>query len=229
MSITVYWTCFDEEWLRAKPPIPIYNNFVKMGGVRESALNFCGATKKYISQLYGISSLYDYTFTINNGVVNSTNYDQNFFDTHVNIRSEDHKLFSFLQRMIFFTEEKSLNMSAGISPFLENNNISKECITIPGTFDIGNWFRAVDFAFYLKDNINSFKIEEGDVYQYISFNTDEKIVFKQFIPTEKIVKFASYSTGSARSRRNKNRPLEKYYEIFKHKKHILNEIKNNLI
>ena len=131
--------------------------------------------------------------------------------------------------MIFFTEEKTLNMSAGIFPFLENNNITKNCIVVPGTLDIGKWFRPSDFAFYLKSNHNNFKIEEDEIYQYIKFHTDEKIIFKQFQINEKLNKYLLDITSAKEFRKVKNRSLENYYSMLKHKKYIIKEIKNNLI
>lgn len=229
MTITVYWSCFEEEWLRAKEPVPIYNSFIKMPGVNESGLQFCGGTKKYLSKFYGIKSLYDYDFDITDTGVSSSKYDQEFFDRHLRIRSEKDKLFSFSQNLIFFTEEKSLEVSLGIAPFFEKNNIQERCITIPGTLDIGKWFRAVDFAFYLNDNFNSFKIEEDEIYQYMYFNTDKKINFKQFVPSQKLMEFSNSSAKALRNRKMKNRPLENYYGMLRSKKHIIKEIKENLI
>jgi hypothetical protein len=225
----VYWSCFEKEWLRAKEPVSIYNNFIKRDGINESGLQFCGGSKKYISKLYGIKSLYDYDFELTENGVASDKYNQEFFDEHVQIRSEKDKLFSFSQSTIFFTEEKSLEMSVGILPFLEDNNIHERCITIPGTLDIGKWFRSIDFAFYLKRNHTSFKVEENEIYQYIYFNTDKKITFKQFMPTQKLNEFSTNSARALLNRKKKNRPLENYYDMLKYKKHIIKEIKNNLI
>ena len=100
----VYWSCFEKEWLRAKEPVSTYNNFIKRDGINESGLQFCGGSKKYISKLYGIKSLYDYDFELTENGVASDKYNQEFFDEHVQIRSEKDKLFSFSQSTIFFTE-----------------------------------------------------------------------------------------------------------------------------
>ena len=120
-------------------------------------------------------------------------------------------------------------MSAGIFPFLEDNNITKTCITIPGTLDIGKWFRSTDFAFYLKNNINEFEIEEKEIYQYIKFNTENKIIFKQFFVSEKIKTYLFDIINSKEYRNLKNRSLEEYYLMLRHKKNIIKEIKNNLL
>jgi hypothetical protein len=119
-------------------------------------------------------------------------------------------------------------MSAGIFPFLENNNITNKCITIPGTFDIGKWFRLTDFAFFLK-NSEVFEIEENEIYQYIQFHSDDKIIFKQFKINEQLNKYLFDITSAKEFRKIKIRSLQNYYLMLKHKKHIIKEIKNNLI
>ena len=233
MSITIYWACHDESWLRAKAPESVYKKFVKNPKNQKNEVVLCPATKDYMKNIFSINSLFSYDFRIdplsndNNAFTNT--YDQNFFDNHVLVRSKEDRLFSFFQRFCFFTEEKSLLMSAGILPFLENNNITKRCNIIPGTFDIGKWFRIVEFAFYLKEDYDEFKIEEDEIFQYIKFHTEEKIIFKQFKVTPEILSFLFDSENAKISRRFKLRPLEEYYSMVKHKKNIINKIKNNLI
>jgi hypothetical protein len=120
-------------------------------------------------------------------------------------------------------------MSCGIFPFLENNNITERCNVIPGTFDIGKWFRHIEFPFYLKEEYDEFKIEEDEIFQYIKFDTKEKIIFKQFKVTPQIQQFSSDNTNAKEFRKAKLRELDNYYSMVKHKKHIINEIKNNLL
>lgn len=233
MSIIIYWACNDESWLRAKAPEPVYKDFVKNPQNQKNNIVMCPATKDYMKNTFSINSLFSYDFKIgslsNNNEIFTNTYDQKFFDNHVLVRSKEDKLFSFLQRFCFFTEEKSLLMSAGILPFLEDNNITKRCTIIPGTFDIGKWFRQVEFAFYLKKDYDEFIIEENEIFQYIKFHTEEKIIFKQFKITSEIKNFLFDSENARMSRKLKLRPLEDYYLMVKNKKYIINEIKNNLV
>ena len=229
MSINIYWACNEKEWLRAKQPEPIYSSFIKNIKDQNSKLQLCPSVKKYMNNTFSIKSIYDYSFQINeNENIFSNVYDQNFFDTHIQIRSIKDKLFSFKQQFLFFTDEESLLMSAGIFPFLENNNITKKCIPIPGEVDIGKWFRQMDFAFYLK-NTNSFEIEENEIYQYVKFDTDKKINFKQFKITKKLNDYLLDVENAKISRKIKNRSLKEYYLMLKHKKYIIEEIKKNLL
>lgn len=233
MSITVYWGCFEEEWLRAKSPNLIYKDFVQDYKNQKNFVSFCPSVKDYMKNIFSINSLYSYDFKIkpllDDYEVVTNIYDQGFFNDHVIIRSKEDKLFSFMQRFCFFTEEKSLLMSAGIFPFLEDNNITKRCVVIPGSFDIGKWFRRLDFAFYLKKEYDEFKIEENEIYQYIKFHTNEKIIFKQFNMTPIFKKFFDDFECAKENRPLMLRQLKNYYSMVKHKKYIIKEIKNNLL
>ncbi len=233
MSITVYWACEDESWLRAKTPESVYKTFCKDLKNKKNDLILCPATKDYMSNVFSLKSLFDYKFILGSdeqvNEVFADRYDQNFFNSHVWVRSRENRLFSFFQKFVFFTEEKTLLMSGGIFPFLEDNNITKRCIVVPGTFDIGKWFRPLDFAFYLKEEYNEFKIEENDIFQYIKFHTDEKIIFKQFRIDPNIKQFFIDSDSARRFRETKLRDLKDYYSMVKHKKHLINSIKENLL
>ena len=231
MSITVYWACLEEEWLRAKGPEPIYKKFLKNIEDKDTTIELCPSIKEYMKNIFSLKSIYEYYFEIinNENKVSSNLYDQKFFNKHVIVRSEKEKLFSFSQQFVFFTEENSLKMSAGMLPFLEDNEITKRCMPIPGIFDIGRWFRPTEFAFYLKNSYNRFEIKEEDIFQYIKFYTEEKIIFKQFYVNEKIMKYAGEGAKAKDYRINKSRQLQSYYLMLKHKKNIIKEIKNNLI
>lgn len=228
-DVTVYWACLNNEWLRAKEPINMYKSFSRNDSSIKTSLNMCPGFKDYMNNYFGLQSIYDYQFIIKDGKLFSQDYNEKFFNEAVSIRSLENKVFSFHQSFIFFTEEKSLEMSCGIQPFLEDGNINERCIVVPGMLDIGKWFRAIDFAFILKNNFNEFKIKEGEIFQYIKFNTNKKIKFKQFGMSAKL-DFYTESIASAKdNRRPKIRQMSEYYKIFNSKKSILEEIKNNLV
>lgn len=232
MSITIYWACTEDEWFRAKEPESVYKNFAENVKNNGTSMHMCPATRDYMKNTFSIKSIYDYEFNIlkdGGGQVLSNIYDQNFFNKHVTVRSLNDKLFSFSQNFIFFTEEKSLLMSASITPYMEDNNITKKCINIPGTIDIGRWFRSLDFAFFLKNEYDNFKINEEEIFQYIKFHTDEKIIFKQFRANKKINEYLEDTSNARQSRILKPRTLNDYYKTFNNKKNVIKEIKNNLL
>lgn len=227
MSINVYWTCLDADWVGLKHPDNVIQTFNKFNLKKSevSKLNQCPALLNELKNVYNIYSIYDYEFSVSNNEVYSLKFDQEFFNNHVNLRSVEQKMFSYYQGFIFFTDEDSLEMSL-IPPYLEDNNINKNCIVIPGKFDIGKWFRVVDYAFYLKRDSNTFKVDQNEVMYYLKFNTNESINLKQFFASDKIKQYAD--SCSKLSRRTSLRTLENYYNQFRFKKLILKEIKNNL-
>lgn len=231
MTITVYWACYEPEWMRAKEPEPVYQNFSRDKKNLDTQISLCPSVKDYMSNTFLMKSIYDYEFEVREGMDGAwTNtYNQEFYDNHVMVRSRENKLFSFLQKTIFFTEEDSLMMSGGIFPYLEDNNITQNCITIPGKFDIGKWFRMMDFAFFLRDGHDKFIIKSDEVYQYVHFDTNEKIVFKQFRMNETLHSYAKDILRSKDFKAKKVTALKDHYSLMKHKKSIIKEIKNNII
>jgi hypothetical protein len=232
MTITVYWSSLDKEWIRATDPEPISRIFFnkKRSDIRNVLNNTaqCPAIKDAFHNIFALRSIYDYEFSIRDNSVVSESYNQDFFDSHVVVRDMEQRFFSFLQKRIFFTDSESLKMTPYIHPFMEDNDVARATFSIPGTIDIGKWFRSTEFPFFLRDGFDSFKINLNDVYTYVKFDTQEKIVFKRFIPTEKILFYAeSASTSSDFISHGKN-TLSNYYGMLKFKKNILKEIKNNL-
>ncbi len=228
MAINVYWACVEDEWLRSKGPVSIYKKVFSQNVIKNTETKFCPAVKDYFHNVYGLNSLYSYNLRCNftDNTVTADMHGENFFKNHVMIRSMPDKLFSFIQRYSFFTENKSLLMSLE-HPFFEQNEVTKRSIVIPGTYDIGKWFRVIDFAFHIKDDYDEFKINEDDIFYYIRFHTTEKINFVQYKFTEKL---RNYHKDSELSK--DNCPMKKlnfFYDIFKNKKRILTEIKENVI
>ena len=236
MSVNVYWTCLDTNWVGLKHPDSVIQTLNRSNlkkseeqgtkpGSGISNMNYCPALQNELKNTYNIYSIYNYEFTASNNEVYSLNYTQEFFNDHVNLRSVEQKLFSYYQGFIFFTDDDSLEMSL-MPPYLEDNNINKNCIVIPGKFDIGKWFRIIDYAFFLKRDSNTFKVEQNEVMYYLKFNTNESINLKQFFASDKIKQYAE--SCSKLSKTASLRTLQNYYNQFRFKKLILKEIKNNL-
>jgi hypothetical protein len=228
----VYWANLEKEWVLAEEPISISKKFYENSRLDRknplTAMGSCPAFNNNIKNLYGIKSIYDYSFSISeNGKITSNVYNQDFFDSHVVVRSIEEKMFSFHQKNIFFTNEKSLPVTFYEFPVYEDNNITQRCKPVSGVYDIGKWFRPTEFAFFLNKNCNTFVIEKDEIYMYIKFHTNKKIKFQQFRATELIKEYVD--DGFIINGWLKNGQLENYYKHFKNKKLILKEIKNNLL
>jgi hypothetical protein len=229
-TINIYWSCLESEWMRAESPLPILSEFIKNNKSSIAKMTLCPAFHKEHYNLFGIKSIYDYEFTVDfeNKEVTTTNYDQEFYNRHVIVRSMEERIFSFSQEFIFFTDEPSLKVSGDLFPHLENNNITERCVVYPGQFDIGKWYRPIEFGFKLKEPYNTFKIEAGEIFQYIRIHTDKKIKFIQFRETPKLNQILKDITN-IRNNKKGIFSLDYYYEKFKMKKMIMKEIKENII
>jgi hypothetical protein len=234
MSINVYWTILEDEWMSAKKPESLAKNFYERRlheshGLR--SFQKCPFTVDHLLNRFCLFSLYDYSFKINTETkeVNSQLYDQDFFENHVVIRSAEQKLFSFTQKYVFFTEEKSLPASFPEFPYLENNNITQRCMPFVGTIDIGRYFRAIDFAFFLKEPYNEFIIEQDEIFGYVKFHTDKKINLKQFYPSDSFKSYAKDVKSVTSGKNGKFSSTDFFYNNFKLKNKIIKDIKNNLL
>ena len=225
--IDIYWACFEDEWLRATEPVNIKKLHFSTEEFKDANVSFCPATRDFLHNYYGLKSIYTYDIFFEDDQLWSKHYDQTFFNNHVFRRGK--KSASFVMKYIFFTEEESLVMSME-QPFLEDNVINDTCILFPGQFDIGKWFRNVEFAFRLKKKNNQFSIKEDDIYSYIKFHTNEDIKFIQFRINGEI-KSLIYDVLHAKNNQLKNqyRSLEFRYESFSTKELILREIKKNIL
>jgi len=233
MSINVYWTCLEEEWMRAEQPISVskqyYNKFPPNNKNDLSAINRCPAVNDYMKNLYSVKSLYKYEFYIEDGAIKTKYYTEKFFDDHVVIRSLENKMFSFTQKYIFFTDSDSLEMSLYETPIFENNNITKNCHLIPGKFDIGKWYINTEFPFHLKSDSNNFIVDFNEIIYYIRFHSDKKINFIQYRMNNQLHQYLdetrafSINTGKVRY------SMTNFYKGFKLKKLIISEIKKNIV
>jgi hypothetical protein len=229
---TIYWTSLEDEWIRAEDPVSISSKYFPdntnlLDGV--SGVSSCPAVKDYMKGLFGLRSMYDYSFEIReDGMLYSEVYDQNFFNKHVLVRDQDKRFFSFQQEFIFFSDTPGTKMVGLLPPFLEDNYTSKFCSPIVGEFDIGTWFRPLDFAFYLRSDVNQFRIDHGEIYSYLHFDSGERLNFKKFYPSDTIRELA---TAHAAANKNKTTPfsMEKYYDVAIDPEVILREIRRALV
>lgn len=229
MSINVYWASNEKEWQMATPPEAVSKRFYSLKKYQSdsplASLNHCPAFNDSLKNIYTMKSLYNYHFYVGPTEVTTDFGNQEFFDEHVLVRAPELRMFSFLNKYIFFTDADSLEATFYQYPFFEDNNITKRCVPIPGKFNIAKWYRNTEFAFYLKDGFNEFKIEQDEVYGYVQFHTKEKINFIQYRMTETLTKYAR--DGFALNSRMGS--MENYYKNFKLKKFILKEIKDNIL
>ena len=252
-EIIIYWgvdTSYTPEGLRIDPPVPILNKLFKdripEGPVGpEVNYNKCPALHDELTNVYGMKSVYDYSFEVDleSGRISTYGpqeiaaaFDEEFFNTHVDVRSLKGNLFSFAETLVFFTETPSL-MMAQLPAFMEDNNIVKNTICIPGQFDIGKYFRFLEYAWHFRKGCNKIEFSRKEISYYIKFYTKEKIKFQRFMFTPELhtlsetMKNAKFRKKSDTLSKLKSNALEYYYNIFdkyNFKNKMLKIIKGNL-
>lgn len=137
---------------------------------------------------------------------------------------------SFNQSLIYFCEEE-LIMEI-MPPYLHNAETSSYGNVITGEFDISKWFRPVWPEYLLWENVKKFSCKEGEPSMYIKFQTNKKIVFKEFRSTNIIHSIAQACISLSSVIRGRNEGLEGRYNRFvtrSLKSAVANEIKKNLL
>jgi len=228
--MNVYWTIDHKEAigaLRVQTPEPVLKN----KGLAEMEYHACPAFRDYYHNVYGIKSLYTYSLEIDGNNCKADMYNQEFFDSNVNVRSTEQKLFSVKQRVSFITDSPSLKMSQE-HPYFEDNKFTSTSYVIPGTMDIGKYYRRLDFAFHIKEGHSKCAFDEGDIIYYLRFHTPEKLHFKQYFMTDKLREYHDMVDDIKEFSTSSPRPLSFFYGIskkYKLKSRILKEIKENLV
>jgi hypothetical protein len=229
MSINVYWASLEKDWKLASQPTSVYNkikesNFIDKENMM-TRVDWCPAVKESLKNTYEMKSLYNCSFSVDSKSLYVTEKNLDIFNKHFVVRSFEKRMFSFLNKYIFFTDSKSLNVTFYQNPFLEKHNIKNNHTFLTGKFDIGKWFRNTEFMFILNDN--DFEIKYGQCYSYMTFHTDEEINFIQFEFNDSLSKYLD--DNEKYTKKVKSNILTDYYKIFKNKKNIINEIKKQTV
>jgi hypothetical protein len=130
---------------------------------------------------------------------------------------------------VFFTEDDSLEMSLSAPYFSKAPHLQYGAI-VPGSFDVGKWFRQLGLEFNLWEGTTDLIFEEGEPLAYVNFNTTKKVNLIRFDLTNKLKDIKQVTRTS--STWQPKRTLVQRYDLFKRsrlKDIILKEIKNNLV
>lgn len=244
MTIKVYWSTTPEfvANLRAQEPESVLKREIlkkkardasvkHQKGERNSEYEKCPAYQDVLRNIYSINSAYDFDFYVENDKIKSKNYTAEQIGQRIDIRSADNRLFGINHEYILFTEESSLKVNI-LPAFMESEGFAKENVVIPGTIDIGKWFRPLDCAWHFtKYSGDSFSIKQGDPLYYLQFETEDKIEFVQFDMTQDLTRYMGYVLNS-KFFKTKLYRLEDYYNMFtknKLKNKIVSEIKKNIL
>jgi hypothetical protein len=126
--------------------------------------------------------------------------------------------------------DESLEVSF-TSPFFHKVEYMKNASTIPGNFDIGQWYRPYSLEFQTWSNKGSISFIEDEPMFYVEFKTDRPIVLKRYQQTELLTKYSNTSLDNIRMF-GLGQTLKSRYDRFKSigmREKILTEINKNII
>jgi len=234
-TVTVYWG-FDAihknvSQYKFEQPSRIKLDIDNIASNRNSVFAKCPAYQNVLNNTFCIKSKFDFTLGIENGktVVKHPYTNDNFVTEFTTTRAIEVKLFGIICPYIFYCDEP-LDMTLTGAHFNQNEFINNTMV-LPGEFNINNWVRPIEIAFFMKNNVSEVKINDNDVLAYVNFNTSKKIIFKRFRITEDInntirefIRLRAYSKDFHNLEYFYN-----YFKINKMNKYIKNMIKENLV
>lgn len=242
-EVTVYWAPENTwelpelgEWNMLYPePVTLFSELTKLRTPDAGTRTYfsCPAAGDMMRNSYvfknTIPSEYEYDFTGENRVVTPVLPTYMNWEIRRNPTITTGPLINFMMHWSFFAEEPL--QASFTPPMLHKPGYTKYGTIIPGTFDIGQWFRPYTFEAQMWEQKGKFIINEDEPIFYTEFLTDKKVNLKRFKMNATLASYQEHCSTSGRLW-GLGTPLEKRYQRFKESKMrelILKEIKNNLI
>jgi hypothetical protein len=128
----------------------------------------------------------------------------------------------------YFFSEEEIDMTLS-SPFFSYSPYMQYASIVPGSINIGSWFRPINLEFNLWEQ-NRLVIEENEPIAYFNFNSQNQIILKRFKMNNNLTKISN--TCSSGGTWEKRVSLKKRYQRFKlsqTKRYVLQEIKKQII
>jgi len=230
---TVYWSKYNvysmdsNDFLLDLEPKQLYKKAKSIFDAENKSADWldCPSCIDLLSNTYSINSPVDLSFSMktDNTVYSEKPHSMNM----VNFRkfNKDYSVMDFLFTLHLFSEE---NLEVSVTPTFFNSD--KNYFLIPGKFNISKWFRPINPSFMFLNSEYDVNIKNGDPIMNLSFNTDEKIIFKEFYFTETLKEITKESVGHKQfSKRNSLNSLYFKFQNQKVNKVVLKEIKRSLV
>jgi hypothetical protein len=239
--INVYWAIpnqenNDQDWSFLYPkPKTLFSELIKERKDPKNLDSFlvCPAVghkfKKTLVFNNAINSSYEFGRYDNGFYINPTS-DQ--YINAVNARKEilfNKPTFEFSLSYLFFADSP-MDVSF-TSPYFHKPQYMQSGASIPGEFNIGQWFRPYNFEVQTWLDSGEFHIKENEPLFYAEFKTDRPIALHRFNITKQLNQYKNSNTLSI-NLFGPFQSLSEKYEKFKqvgYREKILTEIKKNFI
>jgi hypothetical protein len=233
----VDWNILYPDPSGVNDPAHVYSSFRHSANkdLKDKATNsvlMCPAHKSMFTNVYSLSSLVggNYVLATENGVTGFGARVENSVGL-IQVREPsftDQYHLTMTLSWYFFSEEP-LEMEV-TPPYSSGAPHMKYGTMVPGSFDIGRWFRPLNAEFILHKGVEEFIIEAEEPMMYIKFLTKKKVVLKRFSPVDGIDQISSACAQSF-SIFGRYKTMEEKYDYFTKSstdKKVLSLIKKNL-
>jgi hypothetical protein len=242
-EIVVYWC----PWWVPEPgvnldlvyqdPVNVFKDFISRGDSSRPYANFinCPAVSERFKRTFMVKNTSETAIRFDvdeNNEIKIVPLNEKTTNTAVGITHQstlkNNILFEYHMAYALFAEE-SLILSTS-SPYFHSAPHMQYGAIVPGSFDIGKWYRPVISEFNLWEGNNNFHIQPYEPLMYWEFFTDKKIILKRYERTQKLYDITSSIVNYKLVKRGSNM-LSRYKKFNESSLRaiILKEIKNNLV
>ena len=146
----------------------------------DSGVNRCPAVIDELKNTFVIRSPIDFhlDYDLNGEVISNSNYDMQFTAEYLGPPNAE-KIHQVQDPCYFFFCEEDLTLTQ-LPPYYEENEFTKHCLQLTGTFSISRWARTVAPAFKFKKDSSVYDVKRGDIICYFKFNTSDNIKLQKF-------------------------------------------------
>jgi len=227
----IYWAAMPNEIispLKFDNPSPAIKYFPKSSG---SNTNKCPAMIDYHKNTYALTFPMSYNLTVaEDGDILTGDYTPEILHRLLTIRDKEHKLYS-LNFNSLFVAEQSCEMEV-FTPTTVKNSFIKNTFLVPGVYDIGQWIRPLECAFFVDGESAQLQINEGDVWGYVRFRTNETVNLNRFFFSPDMHPLLNSISRSVWPATKNVRKLEVFYHMLRrsgYKANFIKKIKENLV
>ena len=238
--ITVYWSEYidtetDPDWSFLYPnPVSLFKDHFKYKNKNNSNHFFmCPASAEKMKKTLVFNSPltfgYEYDFTDGKLDFRSINSEGIYAHSVRDSMLTTGPNFKLGLGWSFFASE-SLEASF-TSPFFHKTKYMESCSTIPGNFNIGQWYRPYSLEIQTWSNKGIIEFIENEPLFYVEFKTDRPIILKRYRQTELLSKYSKSCIDTTRMF-GLGQTLQSRYSRFGSigmRQKILNEINKNIV
>lgn len=240
--INVYWapavfadpkTLFSQEWELLYPePSTVYselnNKKINSEGLKTSFF-VCPSVKNNFKNTYVFNNVLESEYNYIGRDISPISKNFLSYETDRPQAITSGPLINLGLRYVFFADS---DLEAHFtSPYFHKAEYLKYGSLVPGSYNIGSWFRQFNFELQMWENEGNFIVKENEPIFYVNFKTNKKIKLHRFKYTDILNHYAMMCATSPINIKS-NIPLVDRYKMFKNARAnelILKEIKKNLI